>query len=189
MYMNRTKAPTRPSRRMMPNARPALAPPDMPLLEAGAAVADAVPAVDVTASWFGLGTVAMVVGGGDEDEEVEDDELDVPESSVAEAVGVTAIGGRTVPVMKTAEPANVFGAVVKTMETSVTTAGSGDLASMAVVRSESTSRLKSLRKASLAWANMTAVVLCGARRSVWQLTAHRPETVKMATAEATRWTD
>jgi hypothetical protein len=44
----------------------------MPLLEAGAAVAVAV-GVDVTASTFALGDVAMVVGGGIEDEETEDE--------------------------------------------------------------------------------------------------------------------
>jgi hypothetical protein len=153
LYMNRTKAPTRPSRRMMPKARPAFAPPDMPL-EAGAAVAVA---VGVTASWIGLGDVAMVVGSGDEDVEIDDD---WPVAVAFEEAGVWAMGGRTVPVTKMAEPSNVLGAVVKTIETSVTTAGSGvgsgDLASMAAVRSSSNWRLKSLRKASLALANMLA---------------------------------
>jgi hypothetical protein len=152
--MNRAKAPTRPSKRMIPKARPAFAPPDMPLLVAGAAVAVAVLEVEVTASWLRLGDVAMVVGSGDEVEEAEDDWVGFELVAVASTVGVWAIGGRTVPVTKTAEPANVFGAVVKTMETRVTTAGSGDLASMAAARSESISRLKSLRKASLALANM-----------------------------------
>jgi hypothetical protein len=119
-------------------------------LEAGAAVAVA---VGVTASWFGLGDVAMVVGSGDEDVEIDDD---WPVAVAFEEAGVWAMGGRTVPVMKMAEPSNVLGAVVKTIETSVTTAGSGDLASMAAVRSSSTWRLKSLRKASLALANMLA---------------------------------
>jgi hypothetical protein len=68
-----------------------------------------------------------------------------------------------VPVTKTAEPAKVFGAVVKTIETRVTIAGSGDLASMAAVRSSSSWRfLKSLKKASLALANMAAVC-CGTK--------------------------
>jgi hypothetical protein len=111
-----------------------------------------------------LGDVAMVVGGGIEDEL--EDRLDDVALAFEEA-GVWATGARTVPVTKTASPVKVFGAVVKTIDTSVTMAGSGERASMAPVRSSSSWRLKSLRKASLAWENMVGSVEC--------LTAHRPE--------------